>query len=314
MDPWDNTLAREASFIALLRTRLPRMEVRDLTPLLDPLRVIKSPREVAMLRRAGHLAALGTIAAIRSAEPGVCEYHLDAAARYQFWLNGAMGEGYRPITATGANAAIMHYYQSDTRLRDGELVLMDFAPEVGYYTSDMGRMFPVNGTYTAQQRELYGFVVELHKAVLRHLRPGRTGDEVLRAAWADMEPVFERWRFSKPIYRQAARNLMSFRGSLSHGVGMAVHDVGRYRDGPLAPGMVFSVDPQMWVPEEGLYIRIEDTVVITETGVENLTGAAPIELDDVERLMRERGIVQTFPPTPWTDAPDGDERGCRRAN
>jgi Xaa-Pro aminopeptidase len=297
-DPWDARPSREAHFAALLRSRLGRAEVKDLTPVLDPLRVIKSPREVALLRRAGQLAALGTMAAIRSAKPGVFEYQLDAAARYVHGVNGGMGDGYRPITATGKNAAIMHYYKNDTQLQDGELVLMDFSPEVGYYTSDMGRMFPVNGTYSAQQRELYGFVVEYHKTLLRHLRPGVTANQVLQESTADMEKVLAGWKFSKPVYEQGARNLLRFRGHLSHGVGMAVHDVGRYQASPLAPGMVFAVDPQMFVPEEKLYIRIEDTVTITESGVENLTGAAPIELDAVERLMKEPGIVQSFPPTP----------------
>jgi Xaa-Pro aminopeptidase len=297
-DPWDASPSREAHFLALLKTRLPRAELRDLTPILDRLRVLKSPRELALLRRAGQLAALGTMAAMRSAEPGVYEYQLDAAARYIHWLNGGMGDGYRPITATGANAAIMHYYKNDTQLKDGELVLMDFAPEVGYYTSDMGRMFPVNGTYSPQQRELYGFVVEYHKTLLRHLRPGVMAKQVMDESAADMEKVLADWKFSKPIYEQGARNLLKFRGHLSHGVGMAVHDDGRYQDSPLAPGMVFAIDPQMFIPEENLYIRIEDTIAITDNGHENFTGEAPIELDDVERLMREPGIVQAFPPTP----------------
>jgi Xaa-Pro aminopeptidase len=299
-DPWDSQPSREAHFAALMRSRLPGAEVRDLTPILDPLRVIKSPRELALLRRAGQLAALGTMAAIRSAKPGVYEYQLDAAARYVHWVNGSMGDGYRPITATGENASMMHYYKNDTRLADGQLVLMDFSPEVGYYTSDMGRMFPVNGTYSPQQRELYGFVVEYHKTLLRHLRPGVTATQVTERSAADMEQVLARWKFSKPIYEQGARNLLKFRGHLSHGVGMAVHDVGDYQASPLAPGMVFAIDPQMFVPEEKLYIRIEDTIAITETGFENLTGEAPIELDAVERLMREPGIVQAFPPTPWS--------------
>lgn len=299
-DPWDGRPSREAHLVALLKSRLGRGEVKDLTPILDPLRVIKSPRELTLLRRAGQLAALGTMAAIRSAKPGVFEYQLDAAARYVHGVNRGMGDGYRPITATGKNAAMMHYYKNDAQLQDGELVLMDFSPEVGYYTSDMGRMFPVNGTYSPQQREFYGFVVEYHKTLLRRLRPNATASRVLQESAAEMEKVLDGWKFSKPIYEQGARNLLKFRGHLSHGVGMAVHDVGRYQASPLAPGMVFAVDPQMFVPEEKLYIRIEDTVAITDTGVENLTGAAPIDLDAVERLMREPGIVQAFPPTPPT--------------
>jgi Xaa-Pro aminopeptidase len=294
-DPWDGALSREAHFIGLLRSRVSRAEIRDLTPILDRLRSVKSSREVALLRRAGQLSALGVVEAMRSAEPGVWEYQLDAAARYVFYVNGAMGEGYRPITAVGKNAWYAHYYANNTQLRDGELVLMDCAAEVGYYTSDMGRMFPVNGKYTAQQRELYGFVVEYHKILLGLIRPGVTVEQLQREAAPEIERLLARWKFSKPIYERAARNVF---GAFSHPVGMAVHDVGGYRSGPLVPGMVFSVDPQMRVPEEELYIRIEDTIVVTETGIDNLTGLAPIELDDVEKLMRERGMLQLFPPAP----------------
>jgi len=147
-------------------------------------------------------------------------------------------------------------------------------------------MWPINGTYAPWQRELYGFIVEYHKAVLGCIRPGATADQIHAEAAARMAPVVERAAFSKPAYAAAARRTLDFKGHLSHGVGMAVHDVGNYQAGPLRPGAVFAVDPQMWVPEERLYIRVEDTVAVTEGGIENLTRAAPLELDDVEALMR----------------------------
>jgi Xaa-Pro aminopeptidase len=245
------------------------------------------------------------VAAIKSAKAGVAEYQLDASARYVHWLNGAMGDGYRPITATGKNAAMMHYFKNDTILQKGELVLMDFSPEVGYYTSDIGRMFPVDGVYSDKQRELYGFVVEYHKTLLRHIRPGITAAQVMDESAKEMEPVLARWSFSTPGRTRGAKDLLKFRGHMSHGVGMAVHDVGRYERSPLAPGMVFAVDPQMWIRDEGLYIRIEDTVTITESGYENFTVLAPTELSDVEKLMREPGIVQQFPPVPPIAPPGG---------
>jgi len=181
-------------------------------------------------------------------------------------------------------------------LRDGDLVLMDCAPDYGYYTSDIGRMFPVNGTYTEQQRELYGFVVEYHKAVLARIRPGITAEQVMLDAAADMEPVLDGWTFSKPIYEAAARKMLEFRGHMSHPVGMSVHDVGSYRARDLAPGMVFTVDPQMWVPEEKTYVRCEDTVAVTADGMENFSDFVPLELDDVEAEMRKGGMLQAYPP------------------
>lgn len=285
-DPWDGQPAREQRLIALLRSRFPGIEVRDLTPILDELRSVKSPREIAVMRRAGRLCALAVREAMRVTRPGLFEYQLGALANYIYAVNGAQGEGYRPIIAGGENIWHVHYFLNNSPLKDGDLVLMDVAPECNYYTSDIGRMWPVNGTYAPWQRELYGYIVAYHKTLLARIRPGVTPDQVMDEAAAEMRRVWENWRFSKDIYREGARRTLEFRGHLSHPVGMAVHDDGDYRHRPLRPGTVFSVDPQMWIPEERLYIRVEDTVVVTEGGVENLTAAAPLELDDVEALIR----------------------------
>jgi Xaa-Pro aminopeptidase len=301
-DLWDGTVSRQRRFVELLRARHPQAEVRNLNPILDALRSIKSPREIAMIRRASQIAGLGLMEAMRSTEPGVTEYQLDAAARYVFLLNDARLEGYRSITASGTeNINNMHYFRNTATLKDGDLVLMDFAPDYRYYTSDIGRVWPVNGKYTPQQRQLLQFVLEWHKAVMSRIRPGVTATEIQAEAKKAMEPVFARTAFSKPIYETAARTLVENGGGVfSHTVGMAVHDVGRYRDGPLKPGQVFSVDPQLRVREENLYLRFEDTVVVTETGVENFTDFIPMELADMEKLVLEKGIVQKAPPVPGT--------------
>ena len=160
-------------------------------------------------------------------------------------------------------------------------------------------MFPVNGKYNAWQRELLQFVLEYHKAVMTRVRPGVTPMQVRQEAAKAMEPVFARTRFSKPIYEKAARTLVETGGGVfSHTVGMAVHDVGSYAGAPLKPGQVFSIDPQLRVPEENLYLRYEDTIVVTESGYENFTDFLPMELDDMERLVLEKGVVQKVPPAP----------------
>jgi Xaa-Pro aminopeptidase len=301
-DHWDGSGSRQRRFVELLRARQPRADVRNLNPILDEMRSIKSPREIAMIRRASQIAGLGLMEAMRSTEPGVTEYQLDAAARYVFLLNDARLEGYRSITASGTeNINNMHYFRNTSTLRDGDLVLMDFAPDYPYYTSDIGRVWPVNGRYTAPQRELLQFVLEFHKAVMSRIRPGVTSAQVHDEAKKAMEPVFARTKFSKPIYEQAARTLVENGGGVfSHTVGMAVHDVGSYRGGALKPGQVFSIDPQLRVPQENLYLRFEDTIVVTETGVENFTDFIPMELADMERLVLEKGIVQQHPPARGT--------------
>jgi len=299
LDPWDGRVSREAHFIGLLRTRLPRGEVRDLTPILDQMRILKSPREVALVRRASQLAGLALIEAMRTTRPGLYEYHLDAAARYVFLVNGARLDAYRSITAAGpANIWNAHYYRNNSPLKDGDLVLMDYSPDYHYYVSDIARMWPVNGKFSPWQRELLQFVLEYRNAIVKRIRPGVTADEIQQEAKAAMEPVFHKTKFSRPIYEQAARRLINTGGGVfSHSVGMAVHDVGTYRRGVLQPGHIFSVDPQLRVPEENLYIRYEDVVAVTATGVENFTDFLPSELSDIERMVRGDGIIQKFPPS-----------------
>ena len=297
VDHWDGRLSREGRFLQLLRTRFPRHRIRDLSPVLDALRILKSPREIDLIRRASQIAGLGLMEAMRSTEPGVYEYQLDAAARYVFLAEGARQEGYRSITASGTeNISNGHYYRNSSRLRDGDLVLMDYAPDYGYYVSDIGRMWPVNGKFNSWQRELLAFILTYRNEVLKRIRPGVTAQQILEEVKEVMEEVFARTKFSKAIYEKAARKLIDTGGGvLSHPVGMAVHDVGRYRSGPLQPGHVFSVDPQLWVPEENLYLRYEDTVVVTTDGVENFTDFLPSKLEDIEKLVLEKGLVQTFP-------------------
>jgi Xaa-Pro aminopeptidase len=294
-DPWDGYPGRMRSFVAQLRDRVPLADLQDLAPVLDGLRLIKSGPEIALLRKAGQLTAAAIVEAMRSTQPGVMEYQLDAAMRYIYLVNGSRDAGYRAIIAGGANTWYGHYKANDQLLADGDLVLADCAPDYRYYTSDIGRMWPVNGQYSDVQRELYGFIVAYHKTFLDLVRPGVTPEQILDEAAERMCLVVDNTNFSKPIYEQSARRALEFRGHLSHPVGMAVHDVGNYRGKPLQPGLVLTLDPMMWVPEEKRYIRVEDTLLITEDGFENFTQDAPLELDDVEAMVKQTGMLQDYP-------------------
>lgn len=301
-DPWGGLPSREGLFVHHLSTRYPQFEIRDLGPVLDEMRIVKSPREIVLIRRASELAARGIMEAIRSTEPGLFEYQLDAAARYVFLVNGARGEGYRSITATGTNAFFGHYNRNDAVLEAGDLILMDYAPDFRYYTSDVARMWPVDGRFTGGQRELYGWILAYYKALLQRIRPGVSADQIMDEVAEEMGRMFEKTTFSKAAYEEACRGTMTFRGHLSHPVGMAVHDVGSYRSRPLVPGTVFSIDPMLWVPEERLYVRLEDVGVVTEDGFENFSGFAPTEIEDIERLIAEPGLLQLVPPDPASGA------------
>ena len=269
-DPWEGQVTREALFIKKISERFPQFAILDLSPILDAMRVIKSPKEIELIRKATQIAGLGIIEAMRSTQPGVYEYQLDAAAKYMFHLQGARGDGYASIIGGGTNAYMGHYFHKTDVLNDEDLVLMDYAPDYQYYTSDVTRIWPVNGTFSPEQKELYNFIVAYRDALFRYIKPGVNSNEVLDKAKAEMEQYLVGKKFVKASHLKAVQEGLKFRGHFQHPVGMAVHDVGRVHGIPLQPGMVFTIDPMIWIPEERLYIRIEDMALVTAEGVENL--------------------------------------------
>ncbi|MDP2319831.1 MAG: Xaa-Pro peptidase family protein [Acidobacteriota bacterium] len=297
-DPWDGRPSREAHFLRLLDERYPSLERRNLTPILDALRMIKSPREIALIRQASVLAGLGLLEAMKSTRPGVFEYQVAAAARFTFLANGARFEGYNPIAGGGTNAWMGHYSRNLDRLQAGDMVLVDYAPDLRYYTSDVTRMWPVSGSHTDAQRTLATFILEYRTAFFRHIRPGVTPDEVLVLARRDMEPVLAQTRFAKATHRKAAEEMLTFRGHLQHPVGMTVHDPGVIWGQPFREGMVFTVDPMMWIPDEKLYVRMEDTIVITKDGMENFTASLASTPQEIEAVMKQEGLLARVPRLP----------------
>ena len=302
-DAWDGRLPRESRFLELLQFRNRGAEIRNLSPILDELRAIKSPREIALIRRASQLAGLGLMEAMRSTEPGVYEYQLDAAARYIFLVNDAKLEAYRSITAAGTeNINNMHYYRNAKRLEDGDLVLMDYAPDYRYYVSDIGRVWPVNGTYAPWQRELLQFTLEYHKAVMSRVKPGVTPKQILDDARAAMEPIVAKTKWSKPIYEQAARRLIETerRRDVAHGR----HGRPRRRQLPRRPEAGSRLLDRSAAARAGgeSLSPLRRHLVVTETGFENFTHFIPMELDDMEKLVREKGLVQKTPAGPSDEA------------
>lgn len=300
-DPWDGRPSREGHFVSLLRERFPQFEIRDLSPTIDQLRSVKSDREITIIRRASRIAGYALMEAMRSTRPGATEFQLDAVARYIYQSNGARREGYNSITAGGTNAWMGHYFRNLDTLRAGDMVLMDYAPDYQYYTSDITRMWPVSGTFTKSQRQLADFILAYRNALIKRIAPGVMPDSVLSSAAREMRSYLSKVTFEKEIYRKAAESGLTFRGHLSHPVGLAVHDVGPYRPGPFKKGHVFSIDPMIWIPEEKLYVRMEDVVVVTDIGVELFTDFVPSAPDEIERIMKEPGILQFRPPVPEGD-------------
>jgi Xaa-Pro aminopeptidase len=300
-DPWDLQGSREASFKAKVAEKAPGATFENLDDILDEMRTIKSPREIALLRESSRIAALAQMEAMRSAEPGMYEYEIEAIGDYVFKAHNAAGPAYFGLVAAGKNAAWPHYHAAQTQMKDGDLVLFDYAPDYHYYTSDVTRMWPVNGKFSPEQRELYGIYLQLYQAILSSIRPGPTLP-IFKEIADRMDAIVTSFHFSNPKIKDAAERFVSgYRNraagnfgkapTLGHMVGMEVHDVERNFT-QYEPGMVFTIEPALTIPDERVYVRLEDMLVITPNGYENMSSMAPVEIDAVEKLMAEPGLAQ----------------------
>ena len=293
-DPWDGRLSREETFVAKLRAAAPRAQIADLDPILDAMRAIKSPREIAVIREATRIAGLGIIEAMRDARPGMFEYELQADAEFVFKRFGAYGGSYFALIATGQNTFYSHYHKTTARLQDGDLVQFDYAPDYKYYQSDVTRIFPANGRFSARQRELYTVYLRLYQALMTSIRVHASPQDIVKAAVAKMDAIVAAYPFTDPKIRQAAVDFVDrYRtgnaSSLGHSVGMEVHDVGVPAP-TLEPGRIFTIEPAMQIVDEHLGVRLEDMILMTDAGYENLSAFVPIEIEAIERTMAEPGL------------------------
>lgn len=299
-DPWDGHIGRDESFIAKINAAVPGSEVKDLDAILDTMRAVKSPREIAIIRDATRLAGLGIMEAMRDAESGMYEYELEAAAEYVYKRGGAFGESYFPLIANGRNMPYTHYHRNRDRLVDGDLVQYDWAPDINNYTTDVTRVFPVSGKFTARQREFYVIYLRIYQALMTSIRVHATARQIMDDAVIKMDKIMTGYKFTDPKIRAAAEAFVNrYRAnpsvpnggprSLGHGVGMEVHDV-RNPTPTLEPGYVFTIEPQMTMEGGELSVRLEDMILITETGYENMSAFVPVEIADIEKLMLQPGL------------------------
>lgn len=252
----------------------------DLRPLLAEMRLVKDADELRRMRMAVEISAKGHVAAMRAAHPGAWEYQLEGIAEGTFRSLGAERLGYPSIVGTGINGTTLHYDRSRGQLQAGELVVMDMGAEYGYYSADITRTIPVTGKFTPRQLAIYNLVLATQQAALDSIRPGIT---LGRLGQISREYMKEH---SGDLCAPGTCDQYYIHG-LSHWLGMDVHDVGSYAT-PLAPNMVFTVEPGIYIPAESLGVRIEDDVVVTETGYELLSGGAPRTAKDVEKVMKEK--------------------------
>jgi len=293
-DPWDGRPSRAEAFVTRLKAAAPASTVTDLDPILDQMRSIKSAREIAVIREATRITGLAIMEAMRDARPGLHEYELQADAEFVFKKFGAYGPSYFALIAAGKNTYYSHYHRNTAVLQDGDLVQFDYAPDYKYYQSDVTRVFPANGRFTPRQREFYLIYLRLYQALMTSIKVHAAPRDIIKDAVVKMDAAMASYPFTDAKIKSAAQTFVeryrtSTANSLGHAVGMEVHDVGRPAP-TLEPGAVFTIEPAMQIPDEHVGIRLEDMILITGGGYENLSAFVPIEPDAIEKVMREPGL------------------------
>lgn len=269
--PYGQRLPGDRGIFQKLAERYPAAHQRDVTPFIDATRNIKTPQEIAVLRRNGKLSAEGVRRAIVKAHPGTYEYEIEAEADYWFRKNGAQGWAYPAIVGSGNNINTWHYFSDREQIPANGLVVFDFAASLDHMTMDITRTFNVSGKFTAEQAKWYAVDLQAQKACIALLRPGHTYEEASNAA--------------KAVYEKAgiANHWPASWGFPGHFVGLATHDV-LVPKGPIKPGQVVTVEPIVEFPDQHLHFRVEDTVLITNGEPEILSAAVPKEMDEIEKL------------------------------
>ncbi len=243
------------------------------------LRMIKSPAEIELLTKASEASVAAHLAAWKMIKPGEYEYQVAGTMLGTYYERGCEGNAYSPIVGSGPNSTILHYSANRRRMDSGELLLMDVGAQCSDYASDVTRTVPVNGKFTPRQREIYEIVLGAQKAAIAAIKPGvhLRGEKSLQQIAMDYINSHGKDMHGEPLGKY-------FTHGLSHHVGLDVHDPSE-PNAPLKAGMVITVEPGIYIPEENIGVRIEDTVLVTETGSKNLSGALPREVDEIEKLV-----------------------------
>lgn len=254
------------------------------------LRPIKSDEEIELIKKAANISIESFKRVLKTCKPNIKEYELEAELTYNLIKSGGKRHAFQPIVASGENACVLHYTANDAVCNDGDMILMDFGVCYANYNSDTTRCFPVNGTFSARQKEVYSSVLHCLKTGSKLLKPGTVSSdyekqmanlvetELIKLGLLNAKQVSEQDP-EKPLYKKY------FMHGTAHHIGLDVHDVGLYSR-PFEAGMVLTCEPGIYIPEEGIGCRLENDYLITEDGNINLTKAMPIEIEDVEALMK----------------------------
>jgi Xaa-Pro aminopeptidase len=281
---------REDRFIKQTKSDFPAHQVFKAAPIMHKIRSVKEALELELMQHACKITEAGFRRLLTFIEPGVWEYEIEAELAHEFLRNRSKGFAYTPIVASGKNACVLHYIENNQMCQDGDVILLDVGAEYANYSSDLTRCLPVNGRFTKRQKQVYNAVLHVKKEAEKLLVPGTIMAEYHKKVGLIMEEQLvhlglislndiQNQNPDWPAYKKY------FMHGTSHFLGLDTHDVGLWHE-PIQSGMVFTVEPGIYIPEEGLGIRLEDDVVIQESGSPfNLMKDIPLEAEEIEELM-----------------------------
>ena len=283
---------REDRFIKQLKLDYPAHSVRKSAPIMHRIRSVKEQVELDLMQKACKITEAGIRRLLKFVKPGVWEYEIEAELAHEFLRNRSRGFAYTPIIASGKNACVLHYIENNQVCNDGDVILLDVGAEYANYASDLTRCLPVNGRFTARQKQVYNAVLHVKKEAEKMLVPGTMmaeyhkevgkimEDQLLMLGLIDQTDI-KNQKAEWPAYKKY------FMHGTSHFLGLDTHDVGIWFE-PIKEGMVFTCEPGIYIPEEGLGIRLEDDLVVQKSGAPfNLMKDIPLEADEIETLMNE---------------------------
>jgi Xaa-Pro aminopeptidase len=284
--------SRDQRFIEWCQGKYPLHKYERLAPIMHRLRRVKSEVEIALMQKACDITESAFRRVLKFVKPGVKEYEIEAEYAHEFLRNGSRGFAYEPIVASGPNSCVLHYIVNDQTCNDGDVLLLDVGAEYANYNADLTRTIPVSGRFNTRQREVYGAVLRVQKEAMKMLKPGLvyfdyhkeiqkiTEQELIKLKLIDKQDI-KNQNPDKPLF------MKYFPHGTSHMLGLDVHDVGNMYQ-KMVPGMVWTVEPGIYIREENLGVRIENNVVITKTGITDLMKTIPAEAAEIEEIMNSK--------------------------
>lgn len=284
---------REDRFIKKLKADYPAHQMRKSAPIMHKLRSVKHAIELELMQKACKITEAGVRRLLTFVKPGVWEYEIEAELAHEFLRNRSNGFAYTPIVASGKNACVLHYIENNKQCHDGDVILLDVGAEYANYSSDLTRCLPVNGRFTERQKHVYNAVLHVKKEAEKMLVPGTMMADYHKEVGKLMETQLlllglidqtdiKNQKAEWPAYKKY------FMHGTSHFLGLDTHDVGLWNE-PIKAGMVFTCEPGIYIPEEGLGIRLEDDLVVQESGAPfNLMKDIPLEAEEIEELMNQK--------------------------